>query len=182
MAKFNVNQSVIRVSDGKYGVIRAREVKSVENYTDVKYLVDFGDGIEKWVVCNKKDIVALPRETKKPEYIVKTYEAGDRKVVTMAAYVEIVKNEGGFVDEFGDYLPYTSKGKILSIGFSIYNGTDDFDQKVGEKFAKHRCKTNPFTTIASSFTGEFNKETIEAIMDVKAKYIIENIDRFYRPQ
>ena len=35
--------------------------------------------------------------------------------------------------------------------------------------------------MTSNFTGEFNEATILAIMDAKAKYIIDNIDNFYRP-
>ena len=37
--------------------------------------------------------------------------------------------------------------------------------KDGKKYAIHRCKTNPFTTMTSNFTGEFNEATILAIMD-----------------
>ena len=74
------------------------------------------------------------------------------------------------------------KYKTLSIGYSIYNGTDEFDQNVGIKIAKHRCRHNPFTCMASLFSGEFPQSTVAAIMDDKAKYIIRNIDKFYRPQ
>ena len=183
MAKFNVNQTVVRKSDGKSGIIRAREVKSVENYTDVKYLVDFGDGIENWVVLTKNDIKPEPKNVKSPDYVFKTYTVGDGQVVTMAAHVESVKTEANaYIEEFDDFYTYTRKGKALSIGFSIYNGSDEYNEEIGKKYAKHRCKVNPFTTMVSAFSGEFNNDTVEAIMNAKAKYIIENIDRFYRPQ
>ena len=174
MAKFNVNQAVVRKSDGKSGIIRAREIKSVENYTDVKYLVDFGDGIDNWQVLEKKDIMS--------PFMIKEYGVGDGKIITIAARVNNVKTEANaYSDVFDEYYSYTTKGKILNIGFSIYNGSDDYNPEIGRKYAIHRCKTNPFTTMGSGFSGEFNNETVEAIMDVKAKYIIKNMDRFYRP-
>lgn len=183
MAKLNVNQKVIRKSDGKEGVIRAREVKSVENYTDVKYLVDFGDGIENWAILTRKEMKPQQNPKKGPKYIVRKYDVGDGKMVTMAAFVETMKNSDTvYDDDLGDFLSYTTKGKVLSIGFSIYNGSDEYDFKIGEKYAIHRCKTNPFTMMSSLFSGEFNDDTVNAIMDVKAKYIIDNIDNFYRPQ
>jgi hypothetical protein len=182
MAKFNVNQNVVRKSDGKPGIIRAREVKSVDNYTEVKYLVDFGDGIDNWSVVTKNDITSAPKNEEKSPFMVKRYDVGDGKSITIAARVNNVKTEANAYSEaFDEYYSYTTKGKILNIGFSIYNGSDDYNPEIGRKYAIHRCKTNPFTTMGSGFSGEFNNETVEAIMDVKAKYIIKNMDRFYRP-
>ena len=99
-------------------------------------------------------------------------------MLTLAALVE--KERDYTFDYEGELIK--TVGRKLSIGFSIYNGRDEFNPIVGEKIAIHRCKHNPFTTMTSAFSGEFNNETVESIMSVKANYIIKNIDNFYRPQ
>ena len=43
-------------------------------------------------------------------------------------------------------------------------------------------KHNPFCQMESKFGGEFNDITVEAIMDVKAKYIKDHWNEFYRPR
>ena len=157
MAKFKVNENVVRVSDGKIGTIKAREITqmsdsdSTKQSTNVKYLVDFGEGIENWSVVTRNDIQKM--KTTKFVY-----------------------------DMDGLYAAKKTHGKKLSIGFSIYNGSDVYDNEIGRKIAIHRCKKNPFTTMTSGFSGEFNLTTVESIMDAKADYIIKNIDNFYRPQ
>lgn len=178
MSKFKVNQSVVRKSDGKVGVVRAREISSVGGKTDVKYLVDFNEGIENWKVVTRNDITSFVKGGEKSPYVVKNYEVGDGKVLTVAAHVETQKDcmYGPLLEE------YKVKTKILTIGFSLYNGVDEYNEEIGKKYAIHRCKCNPFTTMTSAFSGEFNRETIDVLMDVKAKYIIDNIDNFYRPE
>lgn len=171
MSKFQVNQKVLSVADGREGIIRAREVKSVENYTEVKYLVDFGDGIDKWKVLTKKDIKKCLPPVAGWKWIKKEYHLDDGKIVTLAANVETTKD---FWFSFNE--------RVLTIGFSIYNGIDDYNPELGKKIAVHRAKKNPFTTMISHFTSEFGYDTVVAIMDAKAKYIIDHIDKFYRPE
>ena len=185
MAKFKVNQKVVRNSDGKIGVVKAREMTcltdSNENkkVTSVKYLVDFGEGIENWSIVTRNDISSV-KDSENYPYVLKFYDIDDKKKLTMVALVEKVRS---YVCDYDDlYSVKKTTGKKLSIGFSIYNGVDEFNPIIGEKIAIHRCKKNPFTTMSSDFSGEFNDQTIEAIMNAKADYIIANIDNFYRPE
>ena len=176
MAKFKVNQRVLEKESGKLGVIRAKEVDKKEKHTDVKYLVDFHEGIENWKIMRRKDLLPYVKP-KAQEYIFKTYEVDGGQVITMAAHVETEKVET--FDEFlEDYVKTSFKS--LTIGFSIYNGTDEYDEAIGQKFAKHRCKTNPFVLMTSDCRAEFNVATVKAIMDVKAQYIKANFSKFYR--
>lgn len=69
----------------------------------------------------------------------------------------------------------------MEIGFSIYNGIDNYKHAFGVKYALHRIKTRPFCRMESNFNGEFNNETVLAIMDAKANYIISHWSEFYRP-
>lgn len=185
MAKFKVNENVVRVSDGKIGTIKAREITqmsdsdSTRQSTNVKYLVDFGEGIENWSVVTRNDIQKIQHPKSDP-YIVKNYNIDESKSLTIVALVEKTTK---FVYDMDDlYAAKKTHGKKLSIGFSIYNGSDVYDNEIGRKIAIHRCKKNPFTTMTSGFSGEFNLTTVESIMDAKADYIITNIDNFYRPQ
>lgn len=171
MSKFRINEKVWSVADGRVGIVKAREVKSVESYTEVKYLVDFGDGIDKWKVVTKKDIKKCPQAAQPLRWIKKEYHLDDGKIVTLAANVENVKDAW-----------FSIGGKWLTIGFSIYNGVDEYNPEIGYKIATHRAKNNPFTTMHSSFSGEFGYDTVVAIMDAKAKYIIDHMDKFYRPE
>lgn len=182
MSKFRVNDSVRSDKFGQ-GVVKAREVNHVNGRTDVKYLVDFGGGIENWKVVTRSDVRKVVKEESKPNFKVKTYKIdGDKKVLTLASHVTSTKYFPIY-DEFGDVYDFMqTNGKTLKIGFSLYNGSDDYDEKIGRKYAIHRCKNNPFATMFSSFYGEFNEETVDAVMDAKAKYIIKNIDNFYRPK
>jgi hypothetical protein len=177
MAKFKINQKVVRNSDGAIGKVKAKEVERNNKTTVIKYLVDFGGGMENWQVVTRKEISTIVNDNSGDDYQVGYYQLGDNKVLTMVANVSNVSS----YDE-DEFEIYKVKYKVLSIGFSIYNGTDEFDQKIGIKIAKHRCKHNPFTRMASLFSGEFPQSTVSAIMDDKAKYIIRNIDKFYRPQ
>lgn len=77
---------------------------------------------------------------------------------------------------------YIRKGRKLTIGFSIYNGKDDYDKNIGVKYAKHRMKTHPFCSMESAFSGEFQPKTVHAIIDAKADYIMEHCDEFYSPR
>ena len=56
MSKFKVNENVISVENGKTGVIRARDIVHDGKMTTVKYMVDFGGGMDSWKVMMKKDI------------------------------------------------------------------------------------------------------------------------------
>ena len=51
-----------------------------------------------------------------------------------------------------------------------------YSQEVGKKYARHRCKHKAFASMESSFGGEFNHDTVVAIMAAKAKYIEEHIE------
>ena len=66
----------------------------------------------------------------------------------------------------------------MSIGYAIYNPNDEYDEDFGIRIATHRAKKKPFCNILSDFSGEFNKETIDALLKVKGEYIANNITDF----
>lgn len=179
MAKFKINQEVESVKSGKRGYIKAREVNTVNNFTTVKYLVDFGEGIEKWKVVTKKEIKPVPKKAECDGVIYKVYKLANGMAITIAARVEtFVSYAPSYNDDYDDCALIKTKNRVLTIGYSIYNGVDTYNEEIGKKYAKHRCIKDPFTTMYSSFGGEFNYDTVVAIMDAKAKYIADNIKQF----
>ena len=183
MSKFKINEKVISVENGNVGVVRARDITHENKKTTVKYMVDFGGGMESWKVLTKKDIKKVSNPSHERPYVIREYEYDNNQKLIMVASVKpqnfIVGNPDA--NEWLDTI-YERKGKVLSIGFAIYNGIDEYDFNVGCKYAVNRMKHNPFCQMESKFGGEFNDATVKAIMDVKAKYIKAHWNEFYRPR
>jgi hypothetical protein len=188
MSKFRVNERVVSAEDGKIGVIKAREVTNEGKNTTVKYMVSFGGGMESWKILTKNQINKIPKQNKSV-YYTKVVKLSDGKILTFVARTfkfkysnEVsVPTESIYEDEWEDAeesvtMNVVKGGKILVIGFSIWNGTDEYDEKIGYKYAKARCVKKPYVSMMSSFGGEFNQLTIDKIIEAKAEYIEEHID------
>lgn len=184
MSKFNVNDDVIVIATGEKGVVKAKETTIATDgskHTTIQYMVKVGDGFSNWKVFYRRELQKVPKVVEdNNNYITKIYNAPNGYTLTMVAQTNIFR--------YCDYLPskeepcgfdfVKSKDKKLNISYSICNPNDNYDEKIGISIAKKRLKTRPFAHMSSKFSGEFNKETVEAIMDVKAKYIIDNFDKF----
>ena len=181
MAKFKVGDEVLlkEGNQSESGRVIAVEKSCEGNKCDVKYLVTFG-GIETAKVYGRKDLVRLPKNKEVDDpFLYKSYKAENGVVLTFAA---IVKKESDFEIipglEYGDDRLFEHKRKVLTIGFSIYNGIDKFDGPFGMKIARNRALNSPFCRLESNFMCEFGVDTIFAIMDAKAKYVKEHLDSF----
>lgn len=176
MAKFKVNDYVIVTATGKKGVVKAREIiKSTDGtkHYDIQYIVKFDEGFDNWGAFSKKELQKQFKNTGNDDkYITKIYDAPNGFKVTLVALTETEKYYEDVLDTCK-----TMRTKYCNIGHSIYNPHDVYNEKLGYRIAKKRIKTRPFVHMSSSFSGEFNKETVEAIMDVKAAYIIRNLDK-----
>lgn len=187
MSKFRVNEKVVSVESGETGIVRVRDVQHEGDKTVVKYMVDFGGGLEKWKIMNKSElrkVKSIVNNNNNPFYCFEyVYNHDNNQRLIMVASVEpksyLVENPNPDDCMNGFYI---RKGRKLTIGFSIYNGEDDYDKNIGVKYAKHRMKTHPFCSMESAFSGEFQPKTVHAIIDAKADYIMEHWDEFYRPR
>lgn len=188
MSKFNVNDEVVVIATGEKGVVKAKEITMTTDgskHTTIQYMVKMGNGFSNWKVFSRKELQKVPKEVMPSDnYIAKTYDAPNGYRLTMVALTTTIRHtDFGTVVNNNDeetwyYIPFKIKERKLNIGYSICNPNDLFDHKVGIGLAKKRLHTKPFVYMSSEFCGEFNKETVEAIMDVKAKYIINNFDNF----
>ena len=185
MSKFKVNEKVVSVESGESGIVRVRDIQHEGKKTIVKYMVDFGGGIEKWKIMDKSELKKVhPIDNNNPFYCFEyVYNHDNNQRLIVVASVEpksfLVENPNS--DDWSNNF-YIRKGRKLTIGFSIYNGKDDYDKNIGVKYAKHRMKKHPFCSMESGFSGEFQPKTVRAIIDAKADYIMEHWDEFYRPR
>jgi hypothetical protein len=179
MSKLKINDKVIVKESGKTGIIKGRDIIDLSNgKVRVEYIVKTGDGFDNWGTFKKSELEkVLPNKEKKPVQTL-VVDAPNGFKVTLVA---IVRNEIVWKDAFdsdGFYAPYSRKGKDLTIGYAIYNPNDTYDPDMGISIATHRAKTSPFCHLVSDFSGEFNKETINALLAVKGEYIAKNIEDF----
>lgn len=175
MSKFNVGEEVIVLESGKSGVVKGREVlNDGGKHTKIEYVVKLGEGFDNWKTFSKKELKRKPRVDKSALNVIsKSFKADNGYILTVSGFTNTFVYDSWDEEDFK-----LLKAKRLRIGYSICNPSDTFDEAVGVKIAVHRAKTSPFCDVTSRFTGEFNKETIEALIDVKAQYILKNIDRF----
>ena len=179
MGKFKIGDKVIVRTNGRIGVIKGRDVHDLKNgRVAIEYIVKTDEGFQNWNTYGKKELAKLNNKPKQKKNNTLVVDAANGYKVTLVAIISKENVWKSHFDENGYYAPFCRKGKTLSIGYSICNPNDEFDANIGIKIATHRAKTSPFCHMTSDFNGEFNKETIDAILKVKGDYIINNIDKF----
>lgn len=171
MAKFKTDERVFIPSENKYGVIRIHDVyHDRENlHTESNYYVLLEGENREYRWYKREDLKKVPKkQVEKTPYYVKFYQASQGRSVTLVAKVSYNNDWNG---------PFYGLN-CLTIGASFYNGVDEPDANLAVKIAKNRIKTRPFCKMASDFGGEFNEKTVNAIMDAKGEYLVENIAKF----
>ena len=181
MAKFKVNDPVIVVATGMEGVIIAREEKRnlSEKFTEIKYLVKLGDGFENYHTFDRSELARKPyTENDDNSEKIRIIDAPNGVKITIVTKVE--KQLYDTIYNFESDVCKNIYGKSFKMGVAFYKPTDEYpyDEMAGIKIARHRIKTSPFCSLEARFRGEFNEPTVEALIDVKAKYLLENIDKF----
>ena len=178
MAKFKVNDSVIVVATGQRGTVVCREEENDKEArrTKVTYLVKLGAGFENYKVFSRNELTkVVPTITEMPSY-VRVYDAPNGFKVTCVAFVKT--NCLGWDFDVKDSKFHQEKERNLRIGFSFYNPDDEYVPELGFKIARHRAETRPFCNLKAKFLGEFPADTVYALMDAKAKYVVEHLDTF----
>lgn len=168
MAKFKVNDRVRVIATGEVGTVKGRDITPEEGTKRVKieYIVKVGEGFNNWKSYSKKEIEVVRNKVEEPRVYTKEYDVVDGYKILMYTKVENYRG------------PFDSKGRILNMGYSIYSPADEYNQERGIKIARKRSRSCPFCRMGSEFNGEFNADTVVALMDVKANYIKNNFDKF----
>lgn len=164
MAKFKVNDRVRIIATGEVGTVKGRDIIPIEGSKRVKieYIVKIGNGFDNWKSFSKNEIQSMKKEKKEPRVYTKVYDVVDGFKITV----------------YGKVDTWCGTGRLLRIGYAIYNPEDEYNESHGIRIARKRSLTSPFCIMYSTFNGEFNAATVEAIMDVKADYIKNNFDKF----
>lgn len=179
MSKLKTNDKVIVKATGKVGFIKGRDTIDLgDGRVKVEYIVKTGDGFDNWNTYSKNELEKVLPNHKSKAYPQLVVDAPNGYKVTLVALVTNERVLKDAYDEDGYYTPYWRKGKDLRIGYAIYNPNDEFDHAFGIRVATHRAKKSPFCHLVSDFNGEFNAETIDALLRVKADYIVRNIEKF----
>lgn len=173
--KFKVNERVRVIATGEIGIVKGRDILPVEGSkrVNIEYLVKVGNGFSNWKAFSKKELEPVRKEEEEARVYTKVYDVVDGYKITL--YSKVYNHKDWFNDISFRY-------RELRIGYSIYNPDDEYNEQIGVKIARKRSRLSPFCRLTSDFNGEFNKETVEAIMDVKATYIKNHFDKFIQKQ
>lgn len=90
---------------------------------------------------------------------------------------EIYHEVSLIIDNYGthDYLGLVNK--VLLLGISICNPSDDFDFEIGYRKALHRAY-NSQPVIYASNPGVINSQMVKALLSQEARYLKENPENF----
>lgn len=177
MSKIKVGDNVLVRETGEEGVVKGRDITVNDDGTfKIEFIVKKDNGFANWQSYDRKELKRnnkrKPLKPKKlPIYATRTTEDG-YKIVVIGLLQE--SNTDYYYDLGICYFGYYA----LSIGYAICNPNDDFDLKTGIAIAKHRAKKTPFAKYVAGWRKDFTKETIDAIVNVKANYIAAHIEDF----
>lgn len=109
----------------------------------------------------------LPRTTK---------EMGDESPVSNDG-LEVIHEVGIYVEDYGtdDYLCNVTK--VVRLGISMCNPTDEYDEKVGALKAIARARVNE-PALLSVDPGTINTKVVRALLEQEAEYLKHNPENF----
>lgn len=183
--KFKIDEHVRVKATGEIGVVKGREIVPVgtDKKIRVEYVVKTDEGFDNWKVYAKNDLEKIHEKTEEARVYTKIYDVVDGYKIMMYSkvdnfkYGDVLAGLSEYVDE--EDLPVRT-GRLLTMGYAIYNPSDEYNPEFGFRIARKRARTSPFCSMTSLFNGEFNGATVNALMDVKADYIKNNFDRFIK--
>lgn len=182
MSKFRIGDNVIVKETGNFGVIKGREIVPLEGKKNrIEYVVKVGNGYENWKCYTKNELEKVRKKEEKKVYPKLVIDAENGYKVTVVALIETIRDFYDFGYPYEDIeIPVIIKHCRLSIGYSIYNPEDEYDEEMGQRIALHRAKTNSFSTLYADTKAEFTKDTVSALLYSKGKYIADNVAKFIK--
>ena len=168
MSRMNIGDKVIVRATNENGVIKGREIIQRGDGTfDVQYIVKLGEGWDNWMAFSKRElqrnVANKPKKNSNISYAVA--DANDGYKVTVSAILQ----KSAFEDMYQ-----------LKIGYAICNPNDEYNERFGEKLAKHRAIHRPYSRYVSLKRNDFSKDIRVAIAKEKAEHIAKNIKEFVR--
>ena len=178
MSKIKIGDKVIVKATNNVGTVISRELTRLDGKkVKVEYVVKTGDGFESYKAFDRKEIKRVPTQANiaevgtYPRIYVHEHKCADGRTLQLV----------GVVDTFHEYsfaALKSVKKKYLSIGYAICHPSDDNNGDIGANIALARAYDKPLAYLETPFTGEFRKDFVIAILQSKAKFVEENIERF----
>lgn len=126
--------------------------------------IDFEGKEHKFVIAAVSTI--LPRRFK--DYSDDYYEGGEKEFATLYHTVECYVEGYGVEDDSEDEVV-----KKVSVGFSICNPEDEFDENIGKLKAYNRAKNSDAVLYATK-SGMINTKVVTALLIQESEYFKEN--------
>ena len=195
MARLRVGQTVKVKANGCVGeIVSTRLLQEGEKRVRILYNVNYRDLDNRLQACEfeKKQIEVIRHKTeevgnhkKRSVYVCSIEGPGGRTITTVGVVENLrlpitVKDEVILLDGSEGDLIYGSsmKQKMLAVGYSICHPNDENDSEYGAELAMKRSFMKPMTILTSAFSGEFREDFVRLVLEHKAKYIADNIDKF----
>ena len=191
MSKIRIGNKVTVKENGKIGTVVGREEKKLEGKKiEVRYVVKTEDGFENYKAFSRKEITKVPSVVSEtnpnnnkvyPKIYNLEYPCSDGRTLVLTG---VVDNYYDNVSEFEEYRTskvmeiMKVKRKMLIVGYAICHPDDKNDKDLGAEIALRRAYKKPISILYSPFSGEFRDDLVIAILQTKAAFIEENIDRF----
>ena len=182
MSNLTKGKKVEIIATGEIGVIKdiERVKRQSGNYEDVTYLIKLIDKAG-WIQCGRKNVKLVDEKTANPrtvypKYYVETFDLDGGRVGTIVAKVEIITVP--YINVETGKAEGNSKTKCLSIAYAICHPDDECRPEVGLEIAKKRCVERPMALYYSPYMSEFRDDMVQAVLDVKKRYILENTEKF----
>ena len=189
MSKIRIGNKVTVKENGKIGTVVGREEKKLEGKKiEVKYVVKTEDGFENYKAFSRKEITKIPtvventeNKTVYPKKYSLEYPCSDGRTLVLTG---VVDNYYDNVSEFEEYRTskvmeiMKVKRKMLIVGYAICHPDDKNNKDLGAEIALRRAYKKPISILYSPFSGEFRDDLVVAILQTKAAFIEDNIDRF----
>lgn len=178
MSKIKIGDRVRVKENGVVGTVMGREQKALDDKkVQVEYVVKTGNGFDSYKAFARKEIEKVP--TAEPKTDEKTYprvynyehKCADGRILVITGVVDTFREF--ILSEIGKV-----KKKYLSIGYAICHPSDTNDKEVGAEIALARAYSKPLAYFETPFTGEFREDFVTIVLQAKAKFVEENIERF----
>lgn len=177
MSKIKIGDKVIVKATNTVGTVMGREQTELgENKVQVEYVVKTGDGFENYKAYDRKDLERIPTQEKPnsrtyPRIYNYEHTCEDGRTIVTTGVVDTYH-------EFDFKELRNVKRKVLFVGYAICHPSDENDKEIGAEIALNRAYTKPLAYFETPFVGEFREDFVTLILQSKAKFVEENIEKF----
>lgn len=130
----------------------------------VDSFVDYEGNVRKFVICAISDVIAPT----KYYGVNPDCECVSLENVLLTSVIETTIDGNG--DAIIDERVVGDVAKRLSLGISIQNKNDKFDEEIGKRVAYGRAQKKPYSKIYTTTEGVINTPMVEAVLKQECAY------------